>query len=448
MKKEDLIGKKVKGFKFKTSTHKKLPYNPLRMNTFIGQIGEIISYHEDNDSFKVFFKNKNEKWNYPASLIEEHLVEENKKETNNKKPRGMCATKKHVEKVKKEIIETMKKEFEEIQKKQDESWNKRLDEIRKSLFEKTQEYMESEEFCKNLSDLQEKELEKYTNIRESLNQVRRAFKEAILQSQKKPPFKVEKGNWIYLESTNGNISIVYATSNGNNERFYGYGYSFSTSKWQNLKPGDIEAWPVDNAKRNATEQEVVDMIINEVKRRGYERGVKVKCLFPEGLGDLKKINSNPNYFLEYLMEEGEVILNESPININLMRNGEWAEIVEEESVVPSECDWEQKTGLRYMIFHAGEVDEGCPEHSFANKYHTKERAEQMKAFQDLVRLADETNRRDGFDISDRGICISEINNYKATSKKVLLKFRNINIAIEFLNKHRSKIEQATEGGLL
>ena len=66
MKKEELIGKKVRGFKFEGTS-----YNP-RMEVHIGEIGEIIEYKPESNVYGVQFKS--DAWYYPAERIEHHLV--------------------------------------------------------------------------------------------------------------------------------------------------------------------------------------------------------------------------------------------------------------------------------------------------------------------------------------------------------------------------------------
>jgi hypothetical protein len=72
---KDLIGKKVKGFKFKDSAYSNLHYNP-DMDECIGKVGVIKYYKEHSDSYWVEFDNDN--WEYPAALIEKYLVENEK----------------------------------------------------------------------------------------------------------------------------------------------------------------------------------------------------------------------------------------------------------------------------------------------------------------------------------------------------------------------------------
>jgi len=68
---EELIGKKVRGFKFDKS--KPCSYNDI-MDKLIGKIGVINHYFEYNNSFKVDFEEGY--YYYPADQIEAHLVED------------------------------------------------------------------------------------------------------------------------------------------------------------------------------------------------------------------------------------------------------------------------------------------------------------------------------------------------------------------------------------
>lgn len=68
---ENLIGKKVRGFKFKGSNYVSF------MDKHIGEIGVIEYFDKTDELFRVQFKD--EWWNYPLSEIENHLVEEFKR---------------------------------------------------------------------------------------------------------------------------------------------------------------------------------------------------------------------------------------------------------------------------------------------------------------------------------------------------------------------------------
>ena len=77
MKKEELIGKKVRGFKFDAIKYI-YGYSDI-MDDYIDQIGIIVEYDLDCNAFLVSFEDIN--FYYPAERIEHHLVveEENEK---------------------------------------------------------------------------------------------------------------------------------------------------------------------------------------------------------------------------------------------------------------------------------------------------------------------------------------------------------------------------------
>lgn len=71
---KDLIGRKVKGFKFKTDLDR-IWYEP-DMDKNIGEVGVIKRYDKSFNDFLVAFENG--LWFYPAEEIEQHLVDEPK----------------------------------------------------------------------------------------------------------------------------------------------------------------------------------------------------------------------------------------------------------------------------------------------------------------------------------------------------------------------------------
>jgi hypothetical protein len=70
----NLIGKKVKGFKFEDCKYNWIPYNEA-MDKYIGEVGEIIKYENSLKSYTVKFF-KDHYWQYPEDQIEAHLVDE------------------------------------------------------------------------------------------------------------------------------------------------------------------------------------------------------------------------------------------------------------------------------------------------------------------------------------------------------------------------------------
>ena len=71
MKKESLIGKKVKGFKFEDSEYPKIGYT-IVMDKQIGEEGEIIQYIKYTDSYNIRFNEAD--WEYPAKLVIKNLI--------------------------------------------------------------------------------------------------------------------------------------------------------------------------------------------------------------------------------------------------------------------------------------------------------------------------------------------------------------------------------------
>ena len=69
---KNLIGRKAKGFRFESGKHKDLYYAGL-MDKHIGEVGEIIRYIADYDCYRINFNG--DSWDYPASEIEAHLVD-------------------------------------------------------------------------------------------------------------------------------------------------------------------------------------------------------------------------------------------------------------------------------------------------------------------------------------------------------------------------------------
>jgi hypothetical protein len=73
MENRNLIGKKIKGFKFESTST--VMFND-RMNDYTKRVGVIESYNRHHDCYSVYFSDF-EYWAYPAELIEQHLVDEN-----------------------------------------------------------------------------------------------------------------------------------------------------------------------------------------------------------------------------------------------------------------------------------------------------------------------------------------------------------------------------------
>lgn len=77
MNNQDLIGKKVRGFKFKTGDCLLYGYGDS-MDKYIGVEGEIWTVNEKEKA--VFIKFKDDGYYYPLDQIQAHLVDETKEE--------------------------------------------------------------------------------------------------------------------------------------------------------------------------------------------------------------------------------------------------------------------------------------------------------------------------------------------------------------------------------
>lgn len=78
MKKQNYIGRKVKGFYFDGIVNHIAHTEP--MSKYIGKEGVIIDHERKFDYYCVEFEDK-QLWNYPASLIDKYLVSEEQDET-------------------------------------------------------------------------------------------------------------------------------------------------------------------------------------------------------------------------------------------------------------------------------------------------------------------------------------------------------------------------------
>jgi predicted RNase H-like HicB family nuclease len=75
MKKEELIGKKVRGFRFESNKNYGLQYMPNIMDKYVGKEGVIEQYNIQFDSYRVKFED-GMSCHYPVERIEHHLVDE------------------------------------------------------------------------------------------------------------------------------------------------------------------------------------------------------------------------------------------------------------------------------------------------------------------------------------------------------------------------------------
>lgn len=141
-------------------------------------------------------------------------------------------------------------------------------------------------------------------------------------SQEKEDKLPEEG---WLKSTYG--SIIYRT--GENS---GYGIN-SSNQW------DFSSdWIFASAWSIPTPEEVYDKLAKFALTKGYKTGVKVKCLFDRHVYTIGRLQ-NPHQ--SHIIIKGEFYVEsaDSILSICLMRDGKWAEIIEEENETPQEGDY-------------------------------------------------------------------------------------------------------------
>lgn len=72
METQDLIDKKVRGFRFENDVHRQFHYIP-DMDKYIGAIGVIITVSERHKNCRIKFED-GDAWYYPLELIDQHLL--------------------------------------------------------------------------------------------------------------------------------------------------------------------------------------------------------------------------------------------------------------------------------------------------------------------------------------------------------------------------------------
>jgi predicted RNase H-like HicB family nuclease len=75
MKKEELIGKKVRGFRFEFAKFVNVGYMSTKMDKYVGKEGVIEDYNVQFDSYRIKFED-GMSYHYPAERIEHHLIVE------------------------------------------------------------------------------------------------------------------------------------------------------------------------------------------------------------------------------------------------------------------------------------------------------------------------------------------------------------------------------------
>jgi hypothetical protein len=135
----------------------------------------------------------------------------------------------------------------------------------------------------------------------------------------------------------------------------------------------------------ATDQEWLEALTKEAKKRGYKNG-NYKCLYSPKQTDMVDVDSFK--FYNGKLFQGKFNKGHNQI---MDAHGNWAEIIEEKVYLPTK-ESELTSGEDvHCIAYSGLIqgDHFKDSTFIANTFHTKQRAEQMKAFQKLIRFNDE-----------------------------------------------------------
>lgn len=194
-----------------------------------------------------------------------------------------------------------------------------------------------------------------------------------------PRFKVEKGKWVVTENDGVVNSIEFVATNPDSDGFVDtYGWSKNGSYKDHFWVHDTNHF--STFKRDATKDEVIDMIKKQIDNRGYGANMSVGCLLTSTKDYVQKLSHDINSLRrDYLFSYGEVIVNSGIHSVILMKDGVWAEIIEEkESIVPDNCDWweseiHEGSDFKYCLHFDGAIsldEDKYVVNLFTHTYHT------------------------------------------------------------------------------
>ena len=238
MKKEELIGKKVRGFKFDNGKYCNLDY-AINMDDYIGKEGVIIEYDSGFNSYGVRFED-GMSYHYPAERIEHHLVVEEptieELEMSKKSLQSALGLLDEANKYPMGSIEYQKLHNEAI---------KRLDEIIKDA------KIKSKEDLKEFEKVESEELDKET--KQKLERFEKVLEKGIANSKLNESCidygKIEHdplddlpiiGDGVLMEVSNQNITWIYknvfAKYNNSFVAWTDHESTISIQLWQHARP--------------------------------------------------------------------------------------------------------------------------------------------------------------------------------------------------------------------
>ena len=128
---------------------------------------------------------------------------------------------------------------------------------------------------------------------------------------------------VYYGGTDNNLAgIFYIYKVSGSKVWYKYGYNYNINRWE-----DYKDWAhISHTYIPATDEEVMEMLTEEAKRRGFVMGAKYKGLDK----DIKTVEQYDFWNVNRgLIDEGKFNLSCSEEEGVVFRRGEWAEVIEE-----------------------------------------------------------------------------------------------------------------------
>lgn len=289
----DLIGKKVRGFKFEPYKYGDLSYPEDSMDRYVGKIGVIKEYGADKDRVRVQFDY--DSWWYPLAEIEQHLVE--------------------VEKT----YPVTRKQLSEIYGSVCDKWKSEIN----TIIDKGGRFSESFEVPQSL----------IWRARAEANDNQTEWLDKVFDEVKK---EIQIGKWYLIDcegyySSTARNAIVY-----DNGEDYSYGFNFEGKFVNEFNLGHGRK----DVIREATSQEVEQALIEEAKKRGFVRGVNFTSL----------IYDKPQATLSSDILDWEVIGEEWHLRDSdgesIFHNGKWAEVIKQDKIEVGDWAYLEEHGFK------------------------------------------------------------------------------------------------------
>lgn len=282
---ENLIGKKVRGFKFESYKYKSLVFNP-RMEEYLSKIGVIMERNEFGWGVK--FEDGSQ-YTYPAEEIKQYLVGNLEK-----------------------TYPVTRKQLSEIYDSVCDKWKSEIN----TIIDNGGRFSESFEVPQSL----------IWKARGEANTKQYQWIESVFGEMKT---ELEVGKWYKSwNDTHNGYDLSYYTGTGRDYGFHSSDCWFSEQYWiKNTMPSE---W------KEATPQEVEKALIEEAKRRGLVEGA-----FISGRTKLDNVYLKGRY--QFYERVGCLCLGEIII---LDAKGQWAEVIKQDKIEVGDWAYLEEHGFK------------------------------------------------------------------------------------------------------